>query len=765
MNDKTRSISGESAFWQTGLDDIRVMALAVVAVVSLIYTLPALISPFWLVLPLGACLVLRFPGRLLVLVCCLAAVWTLYDAGQRMAARLPVGAHGETVWVTGQVSGLPERSAYRTRFLLDTQRMGRLRLSWYHDTPSFLPGDCLRLRVKLSTPHGSANPGGFDYTAWLWREGIDATGYVKAAEACARAPTLTLDRLRARAMQRLVPALADQPMRGIVEALSLGIRQHISDAQWAVLRATGTSHLVAISGLHIGLVAGLAFMLVQWLALRSVWFRSARRWACLAGALCACGYAGLAGWALPTQRALVMVGVGLWAIAVEREIGASRALALAALLVVAIDPAAVSVPGFWLSFAAVAWLIWIATTARGPRWMKWLAFQFGLMAALAPVTLWFFGQTSLIAPLVNALLIPASVVFVPIVLAGVLLTVIWPPLGTPILARIAEALGLGWQGLAALAHDPSVMLTAVLATPWVVVLATAGLVGLALPVSWRLRGVAAVMLLPLVLGYRGSAPQPMAGGFRATVLDVGQGLSVVVQTRRHTLVFDAGPAYPSGFDAGQMIVVPYLRAQGATHVDRMMISHGDMDHIGGAKAIEAALDVQERLGAGSPRSCRAGQHWRWDGVDFTVLYPSARQAATADNDNDRSCVLRVRGETGTLLLTGDIQARGERALRDAWPGEGLAADVLVIPHHGSRTSSSALLLEAVHPRLAVVSTGWHNRWHFPRPSVIARYSARHIPVLDTANSGAVTLVFEQPGPPVVSRWRVRHARFWQQPLP
>ncbi|KEZ76916.1 DNA internalization-related competence protein ComEC/Rec2 [Salinisphaera hydrothermalis] len=747
------------------LSDIRLIAVASVLAVTLIYQLPALPSPAWVLLPLAFCL-FRFPGRTLIAVVCMVAAATLVQARIEMANRLPVAADGKIVPVSGAVVGLPETGPYRTRFEMMSDATGRrLRLSWYGDAPTLAPGDCVQLKAKLSTPHGSANPGGFDYTGWLWRQGIDATGYVRDSQPCRAPPRWSIDRLRYQALQRLAPILAQRPMRGLVEALSLGVRQHITDAQWATLRATGTTHLVAISGLHIGLIAGLLFALVQWLALRTPAARQARRVAAIAAMAGALGYAALAGWALPTQRAVIMAAAFFAAIVVERDIGAGRSLAWAALAVVLWHPASVIAPGFWLSFAAVGWLIWIATLVDGAWWRKALYFQLGLVVVLMPLTLWFFGQASLVAPLINAVLIPAAGVVVPCVLAAVLAALIWPAgAGGWLLAKVAAGLALVWPGLEWAAQWSLASFHHVLPGAVALGCAMVGLLLLAVPVPIRIRALGVVLVLPAVLGWRPGETTIARPHFRVTMLDVGQGLASVVRTAHHTLVFDAGPAYRTGFDAGAMIVVPYLRRMGRLHVDRLMISHGDMDHIGGAPAIMAQAEVARRTGAKSGAPCRAGQHWRWDGVDFDVLYPTAGEAAQAGDSNEHSCVLRIHAPGASALLTGDIEAPGERALVANANGR-LASDVLMVPHHGSATSSSAVLLGAAAPKVALVSAGWHNRWGFPRPSVVARYRARDIPLFNTATAGALLVDWPAPHQPRVARWRDRHRRFWQQPRP
>lgn len=741
--------------------DVRLVALCCVLATLSLYSLPWLLSPLWFVLPLALCLK-RFPGRALAASVLLLTAWASLTGQWAMADRLPAAQDGTVRWISGMVSALPERRAFRTRFMVDTgQRPDHLRLSWYDDAPTLRPGDCLRVKAKLSAAHGSANPGGFDYEGWLWREGIDATGYVKASRSCDRPRVWTLAAWRAAALDRIAPYVSDAPMRGIVEALTLGVRAHITDAQWQTLRATGTTHLVAISGLHVGLVAGWLFFLARWLALRLPGRWPARQIAtgfAITGAL---GYAALAGWALPTQRAVVMVAVVLMAVSVERQMVLSRALAWAALAVVVWAPSSVLAPGFWLSFGAVAWLILLSSRLRGPLWLRAAGLQIGLVAALMPLTLWFFSQASLVSPLVNALLIPLAGLIVPVVLAAVVGTLMWPALIGPLLAVLCALLAKGWPALLWCASWPMASFHYGLASVGVLIALIVGAVWLVLPLPWRMRWLGLVLLLPVCAGP--PTGRIVDGGYRLTVLDVGQGLASVVRTAHHTLVFDTGPAYRTGFDAGEMIVVPYLRHIGRPRVDRLIVSHADLDHAGGAPAIEQALAVTRRSGANSDHPCRAGQHWRWDGVDFAMLYPTSLDAARAMSNNARSCVLRIRGRGGSVLLSGDIEAPTESKLVRRYPEE-LATDVLLVPHHGSNTSSSMLFLAAVRPRLALISAGWNNRWDFPRAPVMNRLAAVGAHVLNTATGGALLVRFPGNGQRWhVQRWRDVRRRFWMLP--
>lgn len=743
------------------LADVRVIALCCVLATLALYSLPWLLSPLWFVGPLAICL-RRFPARALIACVLLLCAWASLVGQWQMADRLPASADGTTRWVSGIVSALPEPGPFRTRFMIDTgQRPDHLRLSWYDDAPDLRPGDCLRVRAKLSAPHGSANPGGFDYEQWLWREGIDATGYIKDSRPCDRSRRWMLAAWRGAALARIAPYVRDRPMRGIVEALTLGERGHITDSQWRTLRATGTTHLVAISGLHVGLVAGLLFFIVRWLVLRLPIRWPARSIATGFAIIGALIYAALAGWALPTQRAVIMVSAVLLALAVERQMVLSRALAWAALAVVVWAPSSVLAPGFWLSFGAVAWLIVLSSRLGGPLWLRAAGLQVGLVAALMPLTLWFFAQASLVAPLVNAVLIPLAGLVVPVVLIAVIATLIWPALFGPGVAALCALLGKGWPILVWCATWPMASFHHGMFYIGVLICLLVGGVWLLSPLPWRIRWLGLILLLPVCVAP--STERLAEGGYRLAVLDVGQGLASVVRTAHHTLVFDTGPAYRTGFDAGRMIVVPYLRYIGRPHIDQLMLSHADMDHAGGAPAINKVLSVEQRSGAKSHHPCRAGQHWHWDGVDFSVLYPTPTDARQATSNNAHSCVLRIQGAGGSVLMTGDIESAAEARLVARY-GAGLASDVLVVPHHGSNTSSSASFLAAVHPRLALISAGWHNRWGFPRKPVIDRLHDVDSRVLNTATGGALRVLFPAGGQPWrVRRWRDERRRFWALP--
>lgn len=745
--------------------DPRWAALAAIAGAVYVYQQAQPPALYFAAVVLLLCLY-RFPGRALIAVFLMAVAWTSFWAQQQLDTRLPIARSGEIIWVTGHVSGLVSQETFRKRFeLVRKGAPERLRLSWYDDVPDIGPGDCLRLKVKLKPPHGSANPGAFDYEAWLWREHIDATGYVKQARDCELAPARAwLDRARAAAVARIGHVLGDLPMRGIVEALTLGVRDRISDAQWTVLRATGTSHLVAISGLHIAMIATLLYFAARWLTVRLGRNLPVVAIAATTAGLGAFSYALLAGFALPTQRALVMVLAGLFAVASMRQIAPSRVLALAAIVVVVWSPAAVIAPGFWLSFGAVAWLVYLGHMVQHGRWRLFMGLQCGLVAGLMPVTLWFFAQASVVAPIVNALLIPAAAVVVPALLLCVILTLAVAPLGAPLLWAATKALGWAWLVLERIAQTPLVSIERALPDVLALGLALLAVVVIAMPRGLPGRWLAGVLILPAAIGWHSTGSQIDPGGYRLTVLDVGQGLASVVRTRHHTLIFDAGPAYRTGFNAGDAFVVPYLRHLGRTTIDTMVISHGDNDHIGGAQAIDESLRVLLRIGAGGPHPCRAGQSWRWDGVEFRFVYPDDDEAAAATASNERSCVLRIAGPGGVTLLTGDIETSAEQALLARAP-QALSADVLVVAHHGSASSSSPAFVAGVAPAYALISSGWRNRWGFPDAAVVHRLRRVGATLANTATDGALMVAMTaDAGPATLTRWRAIYRRIWQLPL-
>jgi competence protein ComEC len=751
---------------RTAAPDVRLLALGLLAGILVIYALPRL--PPWplLLVPLPL-LVPRWPGRAALAAALLGAALALHQADARLEARLPPADQAQDLWLTGTIASLPERKDQDWRFLFAPAdgRLTRIRASWYRSEAALRAGDCWRLQLRLKPPRGLLSPGGFDYEAWLFREGIGATGYVRAAAPCAAGdrhglslPSLQLLRLRQALVERVNTQLNGHPMRGFVLGLTVGDASGIDDAQWRVLRRTGTTHLLSISGLHISLAAGFVFFLMRWLW--ALWPALCLRLpAQRAGALAACvaalGYAVLAGFSIPTQRALVMLLVVMGAVLLSRQVAPSRLLALALVAVLLLDTAAVLYPGFWLSFGAVAWLLYVLAGRVGPvpRWQAWLTPQAALALALVPPCLYWFGEFSLVSPLANAIMIPLFSLLIPWLLAAVL--ALGSALGEGMLGAGATALDWLWRLLLWLAEWPGAYQTWRPPALSVMLLALAGLLLALAPRGFPARALGLALCLPLFVI---RPPLPPPGHFDFALLDVGQGLAAVVRTQRHTLLYDAGPAFPGGLDSGAAVVLPFLRQQGIRRLDRLVLSHGDLDHRGGVAAVRDGVGIGEEIGTERGRACRAGERWEWDGVLFEFLHPDGGTWA----DNDGSCVLRVRAGAHALLLTGDIQREAEQHLLRRLALQDLRATVLVVPHHGSRSSSTPGFVAVVAPQLALVAAGWANRWGFPKPEVVARYRAAGAQVESTGAGGTLQFrMHPERGIERFTRWREQSRRVWR----
>ena len=655
-------------------------------------------------------------------------------------APLPPAWEGRDFVVEGKVVDFPRQLPHGRRFSFTVDRPAalpdQLRLSWYGGPPLRL-GQRWRLQVRLKPPRGFANPGGFDYGRWLFARGIGATGYVRRTPRNRLlAPATGVDAVRDRLARAIARAVAAIPHGGLVAALTVGQRSGIDEAEWRVLRATGTAHLMAISGLHVGLVAGLLLGAGRRLWLHwgspAVSVDAAGAWLAGGGAFI---YAALAGFSLPTRRALLMLAVALLAWGWRRPLSPWKGLDLALLGVCLLDPRAPLQGGFWLSFGAVAWIVYVLQGRRRPppRWRAALKVQFALLLGLAPVGLWLFAQVGWCAPLANLVAVPlVGLVVVPLALAACGVHFLWPALADLLWQGAARVLAVLVDGLewlagfgAGLWGGPAPALAAVAA-------ALLGSVWLLAPRGLSGRWLGALLWLPLVWPL---VPRPAGGEVWVTVLEVGQGLAVVAETAGHVLVYDTGPRFSPRFDAGRDIVAAYLRHRGWRHLDRVVVSHADRDHSGGLAGLRRQFPAPVWSSAATLADvpCRRGQTWRWDGVRFEMLWPAAGAGLSG---NDRSCVLRIETAAGAVLLPGDLERPGEAALLARAAGR-LRARVLVAPHHGSRTSSSPAFLRAVAPEYVLVSSGHRNRFGFPHPQVVARYRRLGATVLNTATAGAI----------------------------
>ncbi|MFC6297349.1 DNA internalization-related competence protein ComEC/Rec2 [Pseudomonas spelaei] len=722
--------------------------------------LPALPSTGWLLaMPMLALMLLPFRTYPLAFFllglswACLSAQWALDD-------RLSPSLDGQTRWLEGRVIGLPQQADGVVRFELADSRSRkdklpkRIRVTW-HGGPSVHSGERWRLVVTLKRPSGLLNGHGFDYEAWLLAQRIGATGSIKDGQRLAPARHALRDAIR----QRLLTVDAQGREAGLA-ALVLGDGSGLATQDWRTLQDTGTVHLLVISGQHIGLLAGLIYGLVAGLARYGCWPGRLPwlPWACGLAFGAALGYGVLAGFQVPVQRACVMVGlVLLWRLRF-RHLGIWWPLLLALNGVLILEPLASLQPGFWLSFAAVAVLILVFSGRLGPwkPWQAWTRAQWLIAIGLFPVLLILGLPISLSGPLANLFAVPwISLVVLPLALLGTA-SLPLPFIGEGLLWLAGGALDWLFRGLDLLAQRlPAWTPAEVPIGYWLVSLLGAVLLLLPKGVPFRLLGWP--MLLLAVFPPRESVPH---GQVDVLQLDVGQGLAILLRTRNHTLLYDAGPRFGE-FDLGARVVLPALRKSGVTGLDVMLLSHADADHAGGAAAIARGLPIKRVVGGetdGLPaflsvQPCISGEQWEWDGVTFELW-----QWPDATNGNQKSCVLLVQAKGERLLLTGDIDRDAERALLAT--SLAVHTDWLQAPHHGSQSSSSWPFLQQLAPTAVLISRGRGNAFGHPHPQVIARYQALGSTIYDSAEQGALRLQLGTFQPPVAAR---SQRRFWRAP--
>ncbi|MBS0465556.1 MAG: DNA internalization-related competence protein ComEC/Rec2 [Proteobacteria bacterium] len=706
--------------------------------------------------------------------------WTCLIAGHVIDQRVPAALAGPDITIVGRIDGLPEQREGVLRFAFVTDAAGnpagiagrKIRLGWYRTMQQVAPGERWRFTVKLRRPRGVLDPGGFDFERFALERRIAATGYVRddgsgdGRAAQRLGVTWSIDALRARWSQAIARAVPQSSSR-FLSALALGDTRGLAEADWDTLRQTGLNHQVAISGFHVGVVASFGALLgwCLWWCFPRLGLRWPRPLALPLFALVfGIGYAAITGFQLPTVRTVLMIAVALSARIGRRPASAPDALALALIAMLAIDPLSVLAPGFWLSFAGVAWLLWCLPRDR-PRshWRALLAGQGVATLGLLPLTVWFFSQASIVAPLANLIGIPGFALLVtPLSILGMALGWAWPAGGDAVLRLAGHLMDGLWWVVTHMASWPGALIWIPEPSLLALVLASIGAFWLLLPRGIPGKPLALLLWLPLLY------PQVQTirpGTADLSMIDVGQGLSLLVRTQHHTLVFDTGPAFDGGLDLGESAVVPTLHALGVQTLDALVISHGDNDHAGGADAVRRAFPVALRYApAGWPQGrdyqpCLQDERWNWDGVEFRFLHPPQFMPYLG---NDSGCVLRVSGPGWAALLPADIEAVIEQRLVREQP-RALRADLLVVPHHGSATSSTSAFLTAVAPKLALISVGLDNRFGHPKPAVVQRYLDAHVALEDSANAGLVRVRLAAGGPVVVERTRERMRRFWQEP--
>lgn len=734
----------------------------------------------------------RAGGRWRAAWICLAALlagfaWAALLGQARLADALPADNEGRDIRVTGVVAGLPQAYENGVRFDFAVEQASaavpaKISLAWYRggrdeaggardEVQEVHAGERWQFTVRLKRPHGNLNPDGFDYEAWLFERGVRATGYVRTDEGNRRLaafvprPAYAVERLRELIRARILRALPERDYAGVLAALVVGDQRAIDGGLWQLFARTGISHLMSISGLHVTMVAALGAWLASFLWRRrpALMLRlPAQKAAAAAGWATACAYCLLAGFGVPAQRTLVMLTVVAASLWFGRAAAGSRVLALALLVVLLADPWAVLSAGFWLSFGAVTLLFYVSAgrLAAGHWLAEWGRAQWAVTLGLVPALLALFQQFSLVSPLANAVAIPVvSFVVTPLALVAAAL-----PFDALLLLAHQILAGL-MAFIEWLAELPLAVWQQAAPPPWAVALALLGCAWLLLPRGFPARLNGAFLMLPLLLV---EPARPAAGELRLTVLDVGQGLAVHAQTANHDLIYDTGPQFSPDANSGNRILLPYLRAAGVRRLDALVLTHEDQDHAGGALSLLDGLPVAwttSSLPEGHPfrettghRPCEDGQAWEWDGVRFEMLHPEAAGYAAKRKSNDMSCVLKLSSAHGSALLSGDIESATELALARR-QGERLRADVLLAPHHGSRTSSSPEFLAAVGAKTVIFPVGYRNRFRHPNAVVWQRHEATGARLLRTDRDGAVTVRFDAV-PPGLTLQREAHRRYW-----
>jgi len=759
---------------------MRTGTIAFLLGILLLLQFPTLPHPFWpYLLPVALCIaVVKSPFRIGGYFFC-GFLWAMLRAEIILSEGLDRTIEGKTLTITGQVISLPEKLDDRIRFQFHIDNIvsdagqkfpnpGMVRLSWYQLPEIVQPGEHWQLSVRLKRPYGFMNPGSFDYEGWLFQHRIRTTGYVLNTPKNTYLGETTgnyINRSRYFLREKINRIMDGNPYSGLITALSLGDSSQIPNDQNTVLINTGTNHLLAISGLHITLIAGLFYFLA-----RKLWsiggvlalYLAAPRFAALAAIFAATIYALLAGFSIPTQRTLIMLSVVMWSLFTYRQHAFTHTITTALLLVLIFDPFAAMAPGFWLSFGAIAVIAYGMSCRVGADsvWWRWGRAQYLVSIGLLPVLLFWFQQYPLLGIPANLVAVPwVSLLVVPLALTGTVLVNLSVSLGGYCLELANNALGLLWPFLTWLAQS-DMTLWHQSSPPWWALLASyIGVLILLQPLGLPARWIGLVWMLPLLFPYK---DKPGDGELWFTLLDVGQGLSAVVQTREHILIYDTGAKFSGYFNAGGAVLIPYLRKAGVSHIDTLFISHGDNDHIGGVPDLLSAYpdtpvltSVPLKLNHPFTEQCHAGQTWRWDGVEFQVLHPDSPDKYS---DNNRSCVLKVNTDQYSILLSGDIEKETEYRLVREYKRQ-LSATVLIAPHHGSKTSSTEEFIDTVAPELVLFPAGYRNRYKFPNKDIITRYASRSIGMLDTARHGAILIKISTSGMSV-TKYRQQAQRFW-----
>ena len=711
-------------------------------------------------------------------------LWALVHGHLSLYPELDKSLEGVDLEVSGQIISIPNAQERSVRFdfaIHEAMQSGitkplqlpkKVRLNWYGNVPDIQLGEIWQFRVRLKRPWGFANPGSFDYEKWLFENKIRATGYVRPKGNNYRLQETNILNpsyfFRAKLNDKLDSIEFKYSV--IIKALTLGERGQMDSDHWQVLTQTGTNHLLAISGLHVGIASGFVYFLVVWLWKRSerlCLFISAQRIAAITGIAAAVFYAMLAGFSIPTQRAMIMAAVVFLSIYTMQSFRSWNILSLALICVLILNPFSVLAPGFWLSFLAVAIILFSIKGSNKAKGWDITRIQLMLALGLLPVTLLFFQQASLISPLANFFAVPwISILVVPLTLIGSLCLLICEFVGIWFLQGVNFMLEIFWRALEFLHSLPFASWKH--ATPdWAIVPAVFGVLLLLAPKGLPVKILSIALLSPLVFA---KAPTLSEGNIKLSVLDVGQGTALILQVENNVLVYDTGPKFSSNFNAGDAVVATYLRELGVNEIDTLIVSHEDKDHAGGLDGLLRNINVKQMIVNQTSayqhenlQACREGMHWSWNKVDFKFLHP--REDIAAENigtlsRNNSSCVLLIRHPSGSVLFTGDIERATEKNLI-RHNLDMLDVDILIAPHHGSNSSSTTSFIQATSPEYVIFTTGYRNPYGFPDEKVVSRYKEFGSHLVNSAMQGMISFeISESNGLQLQPGYREVRQRFW-----
>ncbi len=736
----------------------------------------------------------------------LGASYGMFHVNLHLAKVYPLAEQKQFITIIGAVVDLPQydkdknQEKVKFHFLIEKVlqpansqiKPGLIRLTW-QTTKVVQIGDKWQLTVRLKRPRGFATPGCFDVEKYYFSKHIIATGYVVDKFPKNKKNLYTYyphkklynksflsllynsgHKLRQYFNDNIIQTLKGKEFAGVILALVTGVQNKIAAGQWSILKDTGTEHLVAIAGLHIGFIAGLAFVFagILWRLMPNRWFKKipAPVVGAIGAIITAFFYAYLAGFSVSTKRACIMVIMAMLGIIFRRVVLPADIFAYALLIVLVMDPFATFTLSFWLSFTAVAIMLYAfvgrKTINKFNRWIKPnLVMAIGMM----PLLLMYFNAVPLISPIANLIAIPwVSFSVMPLALLGSIIYPVWTGGGEWLWNFANLSLQWLWPILTKLQQLPWANWQPVIPSMWYLGLTFIGVLWLLAPRGCPGRIFGLCGFLPLLFP---TIPHTMPGQVNFTLLDVGQGLAVVIETSNHVLVYDTGPKFSDNFDAGEQVVWPFLRSSNIKHIDKLVISHADLDHSGGMQSLLNHM-VQQQILPPKPEllaqylsllendkvlPCIAGQHWQWDDVNFAMLHPTA---TISRQKNEQSCVLHIKTATSSILLTGDIGYISEKNLVARYK-DTLSADIIVVPHHGSKRSSSIALVQAVKAKYAIASVGYLNQYGHPNPFVVTSYHRNGAKFMDTAQAGAISFELIGKNKQLKANcYRINHRKIW-----